>query len=134
MQAVTNERLGISEIVFYVPGRLALANGLEVSVDRPCMVMLNEMEHPAKLTVSSPEGPLQVHVTVSDSTARQRSVKFDLLGSGNERNQPDEDVGVSSIYRWRGFRLRNGSMSRIEERNLLRTASVGRPSPPQTGY
>jgi chondroitin AC lyase len=79
IQAVMNERLGISEMVFYAPGRLTLTKGLEVDVNQPCMVMLEESGPTAKLTVSSPEGPLRVQVTIS-APGKTKIATFDLPG------------------------------------------------------
>jgi chondroitin AC lyase len=78
-QAVINDKLGIAEIVFYAPGRLLVKTGLEVNVDQPCMVMLEEKGDTERLTVSTPDGPLQVHVTVA-APSRRKIVLFDLPG------------------------------------------------------
>jgi len=79
-QAVTNDKLRVSEMVFYVPGQLVVNKGLIVDVDQPCMMMLEEKGEIKRLTVSSPEGPLQLHVTVS-SPGRKKIVTFDLRGT-----------------------------------------------------
>jgi hypothetical protein len=63
IQAVRQMQLGISESIFYSPGQLTIRDGLTVSVDQPCMMLLEESPgHPAKLTVSTPRGPLEIHV------------------------------------------------------------------------
>jgi len=77
IQAVMNERLEISEMVFYTPGRLRLTNELEVNVDQPCMVILEKKGHTEKVTVSSPEGPLRVRVTIS-APGRTKTFILDL--------------------------------------------------------
>jgi chondroitin AC lyase len=79
VQAVRHEGLGISEIVFYTPGRQSLRQGLTVAVDQPCMVLLHESGGSAKLAVSSPRGPLRVNVafTLPGGT---KTITVDLRG------------------------------------------------------
>jgi chondroitin AC lyase len=79
VQAARHELLGIAGIVFYSPGQVSLRNGLTVSADQPCMVLLEESATAAKMAVSSPRGPLQVHVSLS-LPGGIKTTTFDLRG------------------------------------------------------
>ena len=41
LQAVRNQLLGITQAVFYSPGEVALGNGITLSAENPCIVMVN---------------------------------------------------------------------------------------------
>jgi chondroitin AC lyase len=79
VQAVRHERLGLSEIVLYSPGKVSLRRGLTISADQPCIVLLEETGDAAKLVVSTPLGPLVVHVSFS-SPAGVKTIAFNLRG------------------------------------------------------
>lgn len=65
VQAVRHERHGITGIVFYSPGHVVLRKDLTLSADQPCMVLIEETENAAKIAVSTPLGPLNVHISLS---------------------------------------------------------------------
>lgn len=79
VQAVRHERSGISEAVFYSPGRLQLREGLTMRVDQPCLALLIERGDSLQLALSAPNGPLQVHVSLSLPTGTKVAA-FDLPG------------------------------------------------------
>jgi chondroitin AC lyase len=79
VQAVRHELLGIAGIVFYSPGQVLLRKGLTVSADQPCMVLIEETANAAKMAVSTPRGPLQVHISFS-FPGGIKTATFDLRG------------------------------------------------------
>jgi chondroitin AC lyase len=79
VQAARHELLGVTGIVFYSPGQVSLRKGLTVSADQPCMVLLEESANAAKMAVSTPRGPLQVHIYLS-LPGGIKTTTFDLRG------------------------------------------------------
>jgi chondroitin AC lyase len=79
LQAVRHEQLGISEIVFFAAGRLSLRKGLTIEVDRPCMLLLRENGSSTKLSVSTPDGPIQLRVALQ-GPHETKVVVFDVSG------------------------------------------------------
>ncbi len=79
VQAVQHERLGISQIIFYAPGRLTLGQDLTIGVDRPCMVLVAQSGAGMKIVASAPSGPAQLHVSL-ERAAKSRLVTFELRG------------------------------------------------------
>ncbi|MBL8025536.1 MAG: DNRLRE domain-containing protein [Fibrobacteres bacterium] len=53
-QAVTHEGLKVTGIVFYSAGTVVVRYGLSVSVDKPCIVLLDESGSKYKVTISNP--------------------------------------------------------------------------------
>jgi chondroitin AC lyase len=74
LQALTNKKLGITQAVFYSAGKLALQEGITVTVDSPCIVMI-------KTT-----GKKVNTISVADPTHKLSSLKLTvnaaLAGSG----------------------------------------------------
>lgn len=56
-QAVRNDGLGITGIVYYTPGSVVLRSGLALTVDQPCIVLLDESPsaRDPRLTVANPQ-------------------------------------------------------------------------------
>ncbi len=55
LQAVRHERLGMTQMVFYEAGQMDLREGLSLSTDKPCMVMVKGREGRIEtITVSDP--------------------------------------------------------------------------------
>jgi chondroitin AC lyase len=79
VQAVRHEQLGVSEIVFFSPGRLSLRPGLTISADQPCIILVEEAGDAVKLVVSTPRGPLQLHVALAFASG-VKTAAFDLRG------------------------------------------------------
>ncbi len=62
LQAVRHRGLGITQIAFYRPGRLT-AGAMSVASDKPCLLMVREMEKKVRAAVSNPENqPLEVNL------------------------------------------------------------------------
>jgi chondroitin AC lyase len=66
IQAISYDNLGITGIVFHQAGEFGIAKGLIVSVDHPCLVLLNEGE-----------------ITVCDPTALLADITITLRDDGN---------------------------------------------------
>jgi chondroitin AC lyase len=60
IQAVLHKGLNLAEIVFYQPGSLKIADGLEVTVESPCIIMLKTIgNHISEIAVSDPTQKLK---------------------------------------------------------------------------
>ncbi|MCE7043219.1 polysaccharide lyase family 8 super-sandwich domain-containing protein [Dyadobacter sp. CY312] len=60
LQAVEHAGLGIAQAVLYKPGKVQFSNGLIVSADNPCLIMLSRSGDKIKsITVSDPTGKLK---------------------------------------------------------------------------
>jgi chondroitin AC lyase len=65
LQAVQHNGLKLLEAAFRRPGKLATGAGWTLSVDQPCLLLLQEAAESVRLSVSNPENkPLTVHVTL----------------------------------------------------------------------
>ena len=70
LQAVTHRKLGLTEAAFYKPGRLEIPGGPAISVDKPCMVLLQVGDNGVRLAVADPQNaPLLVHVELGGKLA-----------------------------------------------------------------
>jgi chondroitin AC lyase len=73
IQAVKNETLGLSQMVFYAPGRIDISDGMEIQAHGPGVIMLKTRGHRIQtLTVSDPSRKLShMRITVTGTyTAR----------------------------------------------------------------
>jgi chondroitin AC lyase len=104
LQAVQHERLGITQMVFYSPGRLSLGQGLSISVDAPCMLMLTEKSDAVKLAASTPRGPLQLHV-VLERSGRVQPVTFDVRGGPSLGASQTKAIELPADREWGGARV-----------------------------
>ncbi|TVP75003.1 MAG: hypothetical protein EA353_14715 [Puniceicoccaceae bacterium] len=59
LQAVSHNKLGITQAVFYETGELSGAGGLIVSADAPCLVMIRNEGNALHLTVADPTQKLE---------------------------------------------------------------------------
>ena len=60
MQAVRHQGLGITQIAFYRPGRVATAP-MSIASDKPCLLIVREMGDTVRMAVSNPENrPLEL--------------------------------------------------------------------------
>jgi chondroitin AC lyase len=60
IQAVLHKGLNLAEIVFYQPGSLKIADGLEVTAESPCIIMLKMSgNHISEIAVSDPTQKLK---------------------------------------------------------------------------
>jgi hypothetical protein len=72
----------VAEIIFYEPGKLALAAGSTVELDRRCMVLMVAHDKATRVAISSPGGETAtVHLILATPQTRQR-VTFDLPTGG----------------------------------------------------
>jgi chondroitin AC lyase len=79
-QAVSNDQAGVTEIVFYRTGSVALAPGLTVKVDHPCLALLAKHGNSTRIAVSSPGGEVPlVHLTLA-TPQKEQSLTFELPG------------------------------------------------------
>ena len=75
LQAVRNQPLGITQAVFYAPGRISLANGVTLSVANPCIVMITmKGKNITKIAVADPTHKL---------SSLDIAINTKLQGSGN---------------------------------------------------
>lgn len=82
VQAVSHGRLGLIEAVFFAPARLVVSNVLTISVDRPCMLMLQAQHGPTTLTVSNPSGAARIIVSISTPKG-DTLIPFELPGGSD---------------------------------------------------
>jgi chondroitin AC lyase len=77
-QAVVNDRRGVAGIVFHSPGTASLGEGVAVTTDRPCLVLMVRQGEATRIAVSSPGGESPtVHLTVTTPQTEQ-TVGFQL--------------------------------------------------------
>ncbi|MEM8969483.1 MAG: polysaccharide lyase family 8 super-sandwich domain-containing protein, partial [Bacteroidota bacterium] len=87
IQAVSHSDLRITGIVFHEKGRISLADGLTVLVDKPCLLLVNQIEN--TITVSDPTARLkQVEIKVNTASSRRVTQKIKL---------PQDQLAGSSI-------------------------------------
>jgi chondroitin AC lyase len=66
LQAVRHSGLRLTQIAFYEPGELKIPGGPAVSVDKPCLIMLEEIGRERRLSLSNPENePCTVNVRIT---------------------------------------------------------------------
>lgn len=70
VQAVRHDRLGVAQLLFYAAGTASVRDGLSVTVDQPCLLIIDESGRGAPvLTVANPQTPnLAVTVTLTTGT------------------------------------------------------------------
>jgi chondroitin AC lyase len=92
LQAVQHKKLRILAAAFYKPGKLSTADGLTVSVDQPCLLLLRDDKQGTRVSLSNPKNQkLTVNLTVTRKGAAAVERKFDLPGG--------EKAGSSVIVR-----------------------------------
>ncbi len=105
IQGVRHNTLGIAEILFYQAGRVTVRSGLDVTVDQPCMVIIDESASPVKISVANPEtSGITVNVTLNRN-GTQTTTKFTLgtaTFTGRSITQPEggtiDDSGYALAY------------------------------------
>jgi chondroitin AC lyase len=81
LQAVQHKKLRILAAAFYKPGKLSTTEGLTVSVDQPCLLLLREDKKGLRASLSNPRNQkLTVNLTVAHKGAAAVERKFDLPG------------------------------------------------------
>lgn len=81
VQGVTDTKLGLTEAVFYQPGRLDIGQGNAIQVDKPCMVLLNGTAHT---------------LTVGNSSLQQTRITVTLTTKGQTKGYPFTYTGAYS--------------------------------------
>jgi chondroitin AC lyase len=82
LQAVRQEKLKMTQAVFYQPGSLTFDTGKTLAVDKPCLVLLNENKN---------------QVTIADPTQKQTDVTVTLNGKATKYTLPSGPLGGSSL-------------------------------------
>ncbi|MCH2209514.1 MAG: polysaccharide lyase beta-sandwich domain-containing protein [Lentisphaerales bacterium] len=84
--AVHHKKLKLSQIAFFEPGELTV-NGMEISVDRPALVMLQDLGETYRITVTDPLHSIE-------NTSIQLSLNKKLSGEGAAY---DDSTGLTKI-------------------------------------
>ncbi|MEX2381946.1 MAG: polysaccharide lyase family 8 super-sandwich domain-containing protein [Opitutales bacterium] len=74
IQAARHRTRQLTQITFHAAGTLETPHGLEITVNEPCLVMVDEAESPAHVTVADPTQELvsiQMNVTVPGEAQRE---------------------------------------------------------------
>jgi hypothetical protein len=98
LQAVRNNSSGLTQIAFYQPGSITIANGLTITVDKACMVQVKELAGKnIELSVSDPtQSQTQVKVSITRRLSGANVVWQRLVGTSEITiNLPS---GVNNIY------------------------------------
>ena len=82
IQAVWHDALGVGGFAFYEAGKIAVRQGLSISVDLPCLVLVREVA----------EG---YAVSVSDPTAQQAVVRVEIAGAGDESGETRDSMKMT---------------------------------------
>ena len=81
LQAVQHKKLRILGAAFYKPGKLSTAEGLTVSADQPCLLLLRQDKKGLRVSLSNPRNQkLSVNVQVARRGAAVLTRKLDLPG------------------------------------------------------
>jgi chondroitin AC lyase len=90
LQAVRHQKLNWSQVVFYQPGSLQLSDGLTLTADQPCMVMVKTSKKGiARMAVSDPSRQLK-------SLQLSVTARFDGAGAGWQASW-NKQKGTSAI-------------------------------------
>ncbi len=85
LQAVRQTELGITEVVFYAPGKLALDSDHWLTVDQPCVLVYVEGQH---LAAANPTGgSVDLTVTLHRGGSPERKIAFPKLGLASQTQQ-----------------------------------------------
>jgi chondroitin AC lyase len=66
IQALTHKKLGVTAIAFHEEGKVNIGKKLEVRVDHPCLLLINQQEKT---------------ITISDPTARLSAIQLSIKGA-----------------------------------------------------
>lgn len=82
LQAVRNEGLNQTQLIFYTPGSFEYRTGATITVNQPCLAIIDESSGTPKVTVSNPETPgLIVDVKITETDKDTLYGRYNL-GSG----------------------------------------------------
>ncbi|WKN40875.1 polysaccharide lyase 8 family protein [Tunicatimonas pelagia] len=77
VQAISHSDLRITGIVFHEQGRVSLADGLTILVNKPCLLLINQVKN--TITVSDPTARLkQLEIKVNTASSRRVTQKIKL--------------------------------------------------------
>ena len=94
LQAVRHEGLGLSGIVFYAPGRIDIRQGLGLSLDTPCIILVRENGDRLQVYVSEPTGEADsIAVTLSTPNSKAELV-FELPKEGMAGSTISKEVCI----------------------------------------
>ena len=86
VQAVRHDRLGVAQLLFYAAGTASIRDGLSVTVDQPCLLIVDESgcgsgDGIPVLTVANPQTP-NLAVTITLTTGTTSSTRTVTLPGG----------------------------------------------------
>jgi len=89
IQAVTHVNQQLTGIVFHSAGQITIDNGLAVSADQPCAILVDQQSEPVRITLSDPaQTKSSINITLRYSAYPQEILNFSM---------PVGDLGGSSI-------------------------------------
>jgi chondroitin AC lyase len=100
LQAVQHKGLGLTGIAFYKAGTVETKTGLSISVNKPCLLMVQEKENKIQISASNPENkPLTVDVDINRKLAGQGCVWLEQSNASRITfNLPDgQDAGKTVV-------------------------------------
>ncbi|MEM9829974.1 MAG: polysaccharide lyase 8 family protein [Bacteroidota bacterium] len=87
IQAISHSDLKITGIVFHEKGRVSLADGLTIIVNKPCLLLINQLNN--TITVSDPTARLkQLEIKFNTASSRRVTQKIEL---------PQDQLAGSSV-------------------------------------
>ncbi len=93
IQAVRHGTRQLIQISFFEAGTLTTSEGMTVTVSAPCLVMLDESQNPALITVADPTQELsQVALEVDTATEDLRSLNY-IFPTGDEAGKSTQTQG-----------------------------------------
>ncbi len=104
IQAVTHSVQKLTGIVFYIAGQLKIDNGLSISVNQPCAVLVDQSSEPTKISISDPmQNKVSIAVTLNFTGFPVETINFtmptgDLTGSTITRSaQTIRDANYQAV-------------------------------------
>ncbi|MDQ8207318.1 polysaccharide lyase family 8 super-sandwich domain-containing protein [Coraliomargarita sp. SDUM461003] len=97
LQAVRHAERELMQFAFHVAGSFTTPNGYFLEVNHPCLVMLDETEEPALITVSDPTqelGSLLVSLEAPDGTPRSL---YYVLPAGDEAGRSTSESSAYNV-------------------------------------
>lgn len=82
LQAVRHDRLGICGVVFYAPGKVAVRPGLELSVDKPCLMLAHENGRRLQIHLVDPTTEAASITATLTTPSSKSDLLFDLPRDG----------------------------------------------------
>ena len=95
LQAVRHRDLGISGAVFFAPCRINIRQGLDVTVDKPCIMLVHEDGNRVQVNVSEPTGEAESMTVTLSTPNRKADLVFDLPKEGLAGSTVSKEAFVS---------------------------------------